>query len=181
MNLNLESALNIQATMPHERIEDLIWLADSARDCKEIAELGSYRGASARAMLDNSQARIWCIDSWRGSECGRGLKVSETDYELFLNNLRDVLERVVIFKMYTREAVKVLSQIQFDLVFIDADHSYEAVKFDIAHFGPLVRPGGILCGHDYEPEHRPGLVRAVDELIPNARYGGTTIWWTIKK
>lgn len=38
--------------------------------------------------------------------------------------------------------------LQFDVVFIDADHSYEAVKRDIETFRPWVADGGWLCFHD---------------------------------
>lgn len=52
---------------------------------------------------------------------------------------------------------------EFDLVFIDADHSYDMVKQDIESWYPKVRDGGILCGHDYcNPAHR-GVEKAVKE------------------
>ena len=37
-----------------------------------------------------------------------------------------------------------------DFVFVDADHSYEAAKADIAALRSKVKPGGIFCGHDCE-------------------------------
>lgn len=37
----------------------------------------------------------------------------------------------------------------FDFIYLDADHSYEAVKGDIELAWPLIRPGGALAGHDY--------------------------------
>lgn len=63
-----------------------------------------------------------------------------------------------------------------DSIFIDADHTYEAGTADLLAAAPLLKPGGILAGHDYvytldgKPDPRfnpnplfPGLVRAVDE------------------
>jgi len=46
------------------------------------------------------------------------------------------------------------------LVFIDADHSYEAVRVDIA--GAKVAGARVICGHDYG-NRCPGVVRAVEE------------------
>ena len=37
----------------------------------------------------------------------------------------------------------------FDFIYIDADHSFEAVKRDLELAWPLIRPGGALAGHDY--------------------------------
>lgn len=51
-----------------------------------------------------------------------------------------------------------------DFVFIDAAHSYAAVKDDIARWLPKVKPGGWFGGHDYHPAH-PGVVQAVDEAF----------------
>ena len=53
-----------------------------------------------------------------------------------------------------------------DVVYIDANHSYQAVRDDIAVWYPRITPGGALCGHDYYQEkHWPGVKRAVDEFI----------------
>ena len=60
-----------------------------------------------------------------------------------------------------------------DLVFIDADHSYEAVRKDIVKFAPKLRSGGILCGHDID---YPGVNRAVNELIPEYDVGPNFVW-----
>ena len=38
---------------------------------------------------------------------------------------------------------------KFDFIYLDADHSYEAVKRDLELAWPLILPGGALAGHDY--------------------------------
>ena len=43
-----------------------------------------------------------------------------------------------------------------DMVFLDADHSYEGVKEDMHEWMPKVNPGGWLGGHDYG-EAPPGI------------------------
>ncbi len=48
------------------------------------------------------------------------------------------------------------------MVFIDADHSYEAVKEEIAWARKLEIP--IISGHDYSQTH-PGVMKAVDEAF----------------
>ncbi|MHA2009887.1 MAG: class I SAM-dependent methyltransferase [Candidatus Hodarchaeales archaeon] len=53
----------------------------------------------------------------------------------------------------------------FDLVFIDADHHYEAVKGDILSWLRVLKRSGIMCGHDYKSYKYPGVAQAVDEIF----------------
>jgi predicted O-methyltransferase YrrM len=46
------------------------------------------------------------------------------------------------------------------MIFLDADHSYEETAADLEW--ALSTGSGLICGHDYRPEH-PGVIRAVDE------------------
>lgn len=39
-----------------------------------------------------------------------------------------------------------------DFAFIDGDHTYDGVRRDVAMYGPLVRPGGIIAFHDILPQ-----------------------------
>lgn len=158
---------------------DLRWLAAAAGGRERILELGSFLGRSARAMLDNSDATLWCVDTWRGSGRGgksAGLAVDEGDFRTFLANTADVSDRVVILKMTTRKAAEQLPAAHFDLVFIDADHSYQAVMFDIAMSVPLLRSGGILCGHDHQAGWK-GVDRAVAGVVLDPQHAGKAIWW----
>ena len=37
----------------------------------------------------------------------------------------------------------------FDFLYLDGDHTYETVKYELLHFYSKVRPGGVMAGHDY--------------------------------
>jgi len=179
MSVDLTKALEIPV-LSSMFIHDLQRLAEMAVGCRRIVELGSYHGRSTRAMLDSSQARIWCIDSWNLPKDRHGRGVSDIDLQIFLDNIRDVRDRVVVLRMITRGAAGLLPKGCFDLVFIDADHSYEAVKFDIIHYAPLLRPWGILCGHDYRSGEE--VAEAVDKLLvyPEVLHKGV-VWWAQKR
>jgi methyltransferase family protein len=62
-----------------------------------------------------------------------------------------------------------------DFVFIDAAHSYLAVKADIERWRAKVRPGGWFGGHDYHPKF-PGVIRAVDDAFPDRVLHPHWIW-----
>lgn len=77
-----------------------------------------------------------------------------------------------------------------DMVFIDGSHLYPDVCADIIAAKRILKPGGILSGHDYAGGN--GVVRAVRELVgdiclsdwdgptlPGADSGKGRCWWTI--
>lgn len=151
--------------------EDLQWLAEAAEGCGKILELGSFHGRSTLAMLDSSKAHVWCVDCWRYPG-----KVTEKDYHIFLANTASVKGRITVLKMTTNEAFGRLSKDFFDMIFIDANHSYKTVRDDIINYLPLLKVGGLICGHDYN-KNWPGVVKAVNELFKSPRKGGKALWW----
>ena len=69
--------------------------------------------------------------------------------------------------MRSVQAAKLIPDGSLDFVFLDADHSYPGISSDIALWGPKIKKGGVLCGHDYDHPSFPdwGVKRAVDEFI----------------
>ena len=62
------------------------------------------------------------------------------------------------------EAVKGFKKDTLDFVFIDGNHEFSFVLDDITKWAKVVRPGGIVFGHDYMPDH-DGVMRTVQEYI----------------
>lgn len=85
-------------------------------------------------------------------------------------NIKSMTKPVEVLKMWSTDAATHIagldeqSQIKrlwnggLDFVYLDADHSYTAVQNDIESWLPLIRPGGIICGHDFVTDgyHIPG-------------------------
>ena len=76
----------------------------------------------------------------------------------------DFPDRARFLEMTTDEASAMVPDGSLDFVFIDADHSAEAVELDIKHWKPKVRKGGWLGGHDYNNKF-PGVVQAVQKAF----------------
>eukprot|EP00401_Gymnodinium_catenatum_P039365 CAMPEP_0117477292 /NCGR_PEP_ID=MMETSP0784-20121206/10751_1 /TAXON_ID=39447 /ORGANISM="" /LENGTH=422 /DNA_ID=CAMNT_0005271597 /DNA_START=19 /DNA_END=1284 /DNA_ORIENTATION=+ len=62
-------------------------------------------------------------------------------------------------------AADLMPGVLFDIVFIDAGHSWEAATADLLAWAPHVRPGGVLAGHDY-CGYFHGVVEAVNAALP---------------
>lgn len=73
---------------------------------------------------------------------------------------------VIPISGYSIESASRFSDLFFDLVFIDANHTYEYVKADVEAWLPKIKKGGTIAGHDYGLEG--GVKQAVDELFPDA-------------
>ncbi len=66
--------------------------------------------------------------------------------------------------MPSLEAVETVGQV--DMVFLDADHSYESIAAEIMAWGKKAKR--VLAGHDYGHPKFPVVKRAVDERFPHA-------------
>ena len=64
----------------------------------------------------------------------------------------------------SNEAVNKFENESCDVVFIDMEHTYEAVKNDINIWLKKVKSGGYMAGHDYV-DGWPGVVKAVNEAF----------------
>jgi hypothetical protein len=65
-------------------------------------------------------------------------------------------------------------------VHIDARHDYDSVVADITAWAPKIRTGGWLSGDDYQPDWWPGVVRAVNDTLPDAGDWGSMQWRWVK-
>jgi predicted O-methyltransferase YrrM len=56
--------------------------------------------------------------------------------------------RVRIYRSSSRDAAAEFTDDTFDWIYLDGDHSYEAVLNDLITWRPKVRRGGVLAGDD---------------------------------
>ena len=69
-------------------------------------------------------------------------------------------KKTEFIKKPSLEAALQVEDNSLDFVYIDGDHSFDAVIQDLIAWVPKVRPGGIVSGHDYTPV--VGVSKAVD-------------------
>jgi predicted O-methyltransferase YrrM len=77
---------------------------------------------------------------------------------------------VKLHKGSSNDILKKFPNDYFDMVYIDADHSYDGVKSDLEICYNKVKNGGYICGHDYTTHRFPGVVQAVDEFNEKNNY-----------
>lgn len=107
---------------------------------------------------------IYCVDTWYGvPKIGRPKRPFRI-FELAVNAvIADVNASLRLIPAKTTEAVKTWRD-TIDFLYIDADHSYEGVRADLAAWVPFVRSGGVIAGDDYDHPNYPGVNQAWDEF-----------------
>jgi len=149
------------------------------------AEVGVAFGGHAEAILDNtSVARLVGIDPYQHQpNYDDMLNLPQEHFEhMFwytIGRLSRFGERYVHVRSPSEEAVRSIDGLA-DFVYIDANHSYDAVKRDLELWVPKIRPGGVIGGHDFSPEF-PGVRQAVQELAQQRNLQITvepaSVWW----
>jgi predicted O-methyltransferase YrrM len=136
-----------------------------------ILEIGSWIGYStftwARALERTfGCGTIVCIDPWEDYafqnrlhaaqmvNTYRGMLASGLTFDLFMHNISQLGSPIVVQPLRGRSdrLLPLLREKSFDLVYIDGDHAYDAVRNDIREGRPLLKADGILCGDDLELE-----------------------------
>ena len=128
---------------------------------KTIAEVGVKFGRTTFFLLDSvPDLVIYSID---------------TDISMFYNKevKKKYGDRLIPIQGYSYNVADRLSDKSMDLIFIDADHSYDSVKKDILAYSPKLKDHGILAGHDID---YPGVNKAVQELIKEFDIGPDNVW-----
>lgn len=102
------------------------------------------------------------------TNCGDkdGSNIVIADLKIEYENLKKYFEgkNVQILKGRSDVVLKNLPDNFFDLIYIDADHSYESVYNDLKMSYIKLKNNGILCGHDYNMSLYPQVVSAVNDF-----------------
>jgi predicted O-methyltransferase YrrM len=148
---------------------------------KHIAEVGVFRGQTTRQLVKAfPKAALTLVDPWEEQNLpGRMYSRNrQKDWDDIYKAVCEEFAGHTIIRADSMTAAYMQNANAFDLVFLDGDHSYSAVRQDIVMWGDRVRPGGLLCGHDYSTQgNNKGVKKAVDELLPDQIVVGSRKTW----
>lgn len=159
---------------------------------RTIVEVGSFLGASAIHManltrrLGLEETQILCVDDFRGwpgfRDRFKDMALVNGDVLLlyqFMQNVvsSDLTGSILPVPFSTGSALEKLCEwgVAADLVEIDAGHDFNSAWADINRAVRLLRPGGVLFGHDYfTAADNRGVRRAVNLFAEINRLKVTT-------
>lgn len=151
------------------------WLYETAKTMGSVVEVGSWKGRSTHALLSGCLGPVTAIDHFMGSNGGDltlELAKQEDVAATFRNNVGSFPNLNLVEKS-SQDAAELLKDEKFDMVFIDAEHTYSGLKKDIELWKGKAKK--VLCGHDYCPAW-PGVMRAVDEALGKPDKVVESIW-----
>ncbi|XP_061357431.1 uncharacterized protein LOC133301751 [Gastrolobium bilobum] len=146
---------------------------------RTIVEVGTFLGASALHMAELTRrfglkTQILCIDDFRGwtgfRDRFKNIPVINGDVLLYYQFLQNVVtfngtESVLPIPYSSGSALMKLCEwgVLAELVEIDAGHDFFSAWSDINRGYQILRPGGVIFGHDYfTAADNRGVRRAVD-------------------
>ena len=159
----LEQINKIDGYLLFEEIEELVRLAQEAKDC--IVEIGSYKGKSTIALAYGSQVGegvpIYAIDPHDSYIDIGGGTFKPSDSIEFLRNIinYNCACFINIINLPSDIIAKVWYKI-IDLLFIDGDHTYNVVRNDFENWKQHVKNDGCIVMHD---SNWPGPARVIEE------------------
>ncbi len=176
----------INSSLLNCRKDIVPWL--KACGYKRLCEVGVREGDHLKTWLLADPLELVAVDMWAnmGVLSMNDKMQSQERFDAMLNDLRAWGNKVVprnllkILRGLSDVMAEGVDDASLDFVYLDADHTYSAIKSDIAAWWPKVRVGGTLAGHDYVKRTLPngvsfGVIQAVTEFA--ARVGLTEPVW----
>lgn len=152
---------------PNTQVTDkeLELLVMYVKEAKVVVEVGCYEGKTTASLAANCQGTIYSIDPFfkgRLGVCYGELIARNHCKRLNLSNVK-------FLKGLSHEVAPAFNH-PIDFIFIDADHSYEAIKRDWNDWFPKMKSGGVIALHDSKqaansPDYL-GSMKFYDEDIP---------------
>jgi len=151
-----------------DRLEMLEWLPKKG----VCAELGVETGVYSKEIYGkNNPSKLYLIDSWIDLFTGKAGNTAEQQRQQ--NNFTSVCKmfedktNVEIIRKDLSQAVDDFDNETFDWIYLDAAHDYDNVIKDLNNWGPKVKSGGYICGHDWlkKPKIKRGVKFGVNEAV----------------
>lgn len=168
-------------------------------------EIGVQKGDFSEIIIKNWKncQKLYLMDAWKHQDENVYIdkaNVENIEQEKLMNHVIEKFsknKRIFVIQDFSPKGANRFPDNYFSFIYIDADHSYEAVKNDLEAWFPKLKKGGIFSGHDYNMDGMWngeygifgdfGVTKAVNEFADKLNYKvNNTLepvcqtWWFIK-
>ena len=136
-----------------EGLQNMIDYINTIKPTSEMCmiEIGSYVGEST-LMFANHFKEVISVDPYVNDYDLNDMACSyapfDKVYQKFLRNTLPI-HNIKSIRDTSQNALTLLREQKWDLVYIDGIHTLEGVWFDIENYKTIIKSGGFICGHDY--------------------------------
>jgi len=159
----------------------------------KAAEVGVFQGSFSEKNLHHWQGQYYMIDAWsfRPGDIGDKNYKDDSMNDANMNKAKQRTkfagDRRHVIQALSTDGAKKFESDSMDWVYLDALHTYDALKSDLHAWYPKLRPGGLMSGDDYgdmkdtnmvnasrwekmygpvakKPENQWGVIRALKEF-----------------
>lgn len=153
-------------------------------------EVGVSTGGHSEKILQlTNVTMLYSVDPYIPNPAGfaeDSMECMDVLYTWVKMRLSRFTNRSTVVRAFSTDAALQFERHSIDFIFIDGDHSYQAVKADLNSWYDKVRPGGVIGGDDYATIW-PGVPQAVKEFFGTLQLPihqdteQPRIWWVIKR
>jgi SAM-dependent methyltransferase len=140
-----------------------------------ILEVGSWAGTSANEFAKRFK-HVTCVDPWEPTKGTITERQNVKEAEKEFNRMMASHDNITKIKGRIEDVYKKLPE--FDVIYIDGEHTYKAVQRDIFLCWFLVK--SVIAGHDYCGKFS-GVVKAVNQRFRPDKIFSDSSWVHIKE
>ena len=149
-------------------------------------EVGSWEGKNMKRIVNNSPGLIktWCIDPYKAiktKDPSHIYQESQTHFDKTFEEAKRRNPTTIFIKDTSVRSAKLFKDESIDIVFIDAEHTYTALKQDLYAWLPKVKRGGTLSGHDFGPRFNCIIKAVIEEFGTKFTLHNGKVWSYKKK
>ena len=163
---------------------------------KNFLEIGIFQGVTARNICEllykihKDDFRYIGVDIFELDEANKNRAVPDINFknplkqfyyryikrekpyslESVQNLLKKFKKNIEIFKGDSKNILPKIDLSEINYVFLDGDHSYEAVINDLNNCKIIVENNGVILCDDYDLSYAPGVKKAIDEFVNKEQY-----------
>lgn len=119
-------------------------------------EIGCHQGEFSKIFIRTWEGeKLYCIDPYSNGYdqddpvSRRSFHERRRDKEDWRKVTEEQRKRCLLIEKPSATAINLFTLNSVDFIYIDGNHQYHAVSWDIANWWKILRPGGVLAGHDW--------------------------------
>jgi predicted O-methyltransferase YrrM len=134
-----------------------------------VVEVGCFEGFGTIKLIDllcsNKSSKVVCVDPFDDMYVKGIDEFSDIDpifcgqYDKFINNIQHIKDKVIVERGYSEKILTKLDSKNYDFIYIDGDHSENAVYKDGVNALRLIKSGGIILFDDYYWVHKSQVTK----------------------